>query len=280
MKCRGLCRGALFLGMVLLAATVGIAATKAKPKEYVPKEGQDGKDVVWIPTRNAVADKMLDLAQVTAKDFVIDLGSGDGRLVIAAAKRGARALGIEYNPGLVELANRNAIAEGVADKTRFVKADIFESDFSQATVITMFLLLDLNLKLRPQLLKLKPGTRIVSNTFGMGEWTADQAEEVGGYCSLYCTALLWIVPAQVDGEWSLSGGGQLTLTQSFQMIAFNVIADGKTIPIESGRLTGDRIAFTAGGAEYSGRVRGSAMQGEYKSGGTRGTWSAVRSASR
>jgi hypothetical protein len=200
--------------------------------------------------------------------------------VIAAAKRGARALGIEYNPGLVELANRNAIEEGVAEKTRFVKADIFESDFSQASVITMFLLLDLKLKLRPQLLKLKPGTRIVSNTFGMGEWAADQAEEVGGDCSLYCTALLWIVPAQVDGEWSLSGGGQLVLTQSFQMIVGTVTADGKKIPIESGRLTGDRIAFSAGGVEYSGRVRGSAMQGEYKSGGTRGTWSAVRSASR
>lgn len=270
-------RSVLFLGIVLLAATAAFAQTQPATKEYTPQEGQAGKDVVWIPTRTTVVDKMLDLAKVTSQDYVIDLGSGDGRLVISAAKRGARALGIEYNPDMVEVSKRNAVTEGVADKTQFVKADIFESDFSQASVITMFLLPDLNLKLRPQILNLKPGTRIVSNTFPMGEWTPDETAEVGGDCSSYCTALFWIVPAQVDGEWRLPGG-QLVLTQNFQMLGGTVTADGKTVPIDSGRLRGDRIAFTAGGVEYTGRVLGNAMQGEFKSARNKGTWSAVKAA--
>ena len=144
--------------------------------------GQVGKDVMWIPTAQALADKMLKLAQVTPQDYVIDLGSGDGRIVITAAKRGARALGIEYNPDLVELSKRNAAREGVGDKARFIEADLFESDFSPATVITMFLLPELNLQLRPAILDLKPGTRIVSNSFDMGEWTgrSDRCRGPGG----------------------------------------------------------------------------------------------------
>src|SRR4030042_1425159 len=157
-------RWSLFLGIVLLATTAAFAQTQPGAKEYTPREGQPGKDVVWIPTRETVSDKMLDLAKVTPQDYVIDLGSGDGRMVIAAAKRGARALGIEYNPDLVELSKRNAAKEGVADKTQFVKADIFESDFSQATVITMFLMPEINVSLRPRILNLTAGTRILSNT--------------------------------------------------------------------------------------------------------------------
>jgi SAM-dependent methyltransferase len=265
------------LAIVLFAATATFAQSQPAAKEFTPQEGQAGKDVVWIPTRTTVVDKMLDLAKVTPQDYVIDLGSGDGRLVISAAKRGARALGIEYNPDMVEVSKRNAIKEGVADRTQFVKADIFESDFSQASVITMFLLPDLNLKLRPQILKLKPGTRVVSNTFPMGDWTPDETAEVGGDCTSYCTALFWIVPAQVEGEWRLPNG-QFVLTQNFQMVAGSVTTDGKTVPIESGRLRGDRIVFTAGGVEYTGQVLGNAMQGEFKSARNKGSWSAAKAA--
>src|SRR5687767_2814064 len=152
--------------------------TRPAPATYEPSVGQEGKDVVWVPTPQVVVDKMLDMAKVTPRDFVMDLGSGDGRTVITAAKRGARALGIEYNPDMVELSKRNAEKEGVAGQASFVKADLFETDFSKATVITMFLLPEINLKLRPKILRLKPGTRIVSNTFTMGEWLADETADL------------------------------------------------------------------------------------------------------
>src|SRR6476620_7488356 len=148
---------------------------QAQPaNDFQPEVGQDGKDVIWVPTPQALVDKMLDMAKVTPKDYVIDLGSGDGRTVITAAKRGSKTLGIEYNPDMVELSKRNAAKEGVSDKASFMKADLFESDFSQAQVITMFLLSSINIKLRPKILDLKPGTRIVSNTFDMGDWSADE----------------------------------------------------------------------------------------------------------
>lgn len=264
---------------VVLAASVAFAQSQPALKEYTPKEGQPGKDVVWVPTRDAVVDKMLDLANVTPKDFVIDLGSGDGRLVIAAAKRGARALGIEYNPDMVDLAKRNASAAGVADVTQFVKADIFESDFSRASVISLFLLPELNLKLRPKILDLKPGTRIVSNTFPMGDWTPDETADVQGDCGSYCTALLWIVPAKVDGEWKLPSG-PLVLRQNFQAFDGTIGVDGKTLAISAGRLSGNRLSFSAGGVEYAGQVFGNVMRGEFKSARGTGIWEAVRVASR
>ena len=273
---RGLFLG---LGILLLAATTAFAQAQTGTKEFAPYEGQPGKDVVWVPTGGTLVDKMLDMAKVTPQDYVIDLGSGDGRLVIAAARRGARALGIEYNPEMVELSKRNAAKAGVVDRTEFVKADIFESDFSQASVITLFLLPDLNLKLRPQLLKLKPGTRVVSNTFTMAEWTPDATETVTGDCCVYCTALFWIVPAQVDGEWKLPGG-QLVLTQTFQMISGTLLVDNKTVRIDGGRLSGDRITFTAGDVEYTGLVRGNEMRGEAKSARGTSSWSAIRAASK
>ena len=161
---------------------------------------------------------MLDMAQVTASDYVIDLGSGDGRTVITAAKRGARALGIEYNPDMVALSQKNAAAAGVTDRATFAKADLFESDFSQATVITMFLLPDINLRLRPKILDLKPGTRIVSNTFTMGDWKPDQTATVDNDCISWCTALFWIVPAKVQGAWKMPQG-ELNLTQMYQMVS-------------------------------------------------------------
>ena len=268
----------LLLSLCLfMSAAVLFAQAQPGAGDYKPEQGQEGKDVMWLPTAQALVDKMLDLAKVTPRDHVIDLGSGDGRLVIAAAKRGARALGIEYNPDMVEQSKRNAAKEGVADKTHFIQADVFKSDFSQATVITMFLLTELNIKLRPRILNLKPGTRIVSNTFTMGGWDADETATVeeGEKCTRYCTALLWIVPAKVEGTWELSQS-QLRLKQRFQMISGTLTTGTKNAQTANGRLSGDQISFTAGGARYTGHVSGNVMQGTFTSGGSTGTWSASR----
>jgi len=267
-----------FLTLCLsLAATAVLAQDKPASQDFQPEVGQSGKDVVWVPTPQTLVDKMLDLGKVTAADYVIDLGSGDGRTVITAAKRGARALGIEYNPDMVTLSQRNAAKEGVSGKATFTKADLFESDFSQATVITMFLLPDINLKLRPKILGLKPGTRIVSNSFTMGEWQHDRsvlATESEG-CQSYCTAYLWIVPANVEGSWKLPEG-ELTLKQSFQMITGTLRAGGKETAIK-GRLTGNQISFKAGNAQYSGRIGADGIKGTVKAGSGTGEWSATRS---
>jgi hypothetical protein len=264
---------------ILVVMTVcGFAQTPPENEEYQPKEGQVGKDVIWLPTAQALAEKMLNLAQVTSEDFVIDLGSGDGRIVISAAKRGARALGIEYNPDLVALSKRNAVREGVADKARFIEGDIFKSDFTQATVITMFLMPELNLQLRPAILDLKPGTRIVSNSFDMGEWTADQTVAVGreeGCDTHYCQAYLWIVPAKVEGAWKLPQGDML-LRQQFQMISGTLKAETNITQVWNGMLNGDQITFTIGDDHYTGRVSGNVMQGTFKTGGKTTNWSATR----
>ena len=248
-------------------------AAQAK-KPFEPEVGQAGKDVVWAPTSQVLVEKMLDMARVTPEDYVIDLGSGDGRTVISAAKRGARALGIEYNPNMVALSRRNAAREGVGERATFVKADLFDSDFSQATVITMFLLPEINLKLRPRLLELKPGTRIVSNSFTMEEWTADETATVTDGCENWCTALLWIVPANVEGTWRLPEG-DLTLKQDFQMVSGTLTSRGSSAPV-NGRLRGDQISFSAGGAEYTGHVSANAIEGTVASGGSNGSWNATR----
>lgn len=253
----------LVFSLFVLAA--GAQAQPAK-EEYQPQVGQAGKDVVWVPTPQALVDRMLDMGKVTAKDYVIDLGSGDGRTVITAAKRGAKALGIEYNPDMVELSKRNAANEGVTDKASFVKADLFESDFSQATVITMFLLPDINLRLRPKILNLKPGTRIVSNSFDMGEWKADETVNAGEGCTNWCTAYLWIVPAKVEGTWKLPQG-ELTLKQTFQMVSGTLKNGSNTAQISNGKLNGGQISFTAGGTQYTGHVNGNAMDISSKGGG-------------
>jgi hypothetical protein len=257
----------------LIAAGVYAQAQPAK-EPYEPSVGQEGKDVVWVPSPQTVVNKMLDMAKVTPKDHVIDLGSGDGRTVITAAKRGAKAQGIEYNPDMVELSKRNAAKEGVSDRATFAKADLFESDLSQATVITLFLLPDINIKLRPKILDLKPGTRIVSNTFTMGEWTADETATVNEDCQSYCTALLWIVPAKVAGTWQLPQG-ELALKQTFQMISGTIRSGNVSTPITNGRLRGDQISFTAGGVQYTGRVNGNVMDGNVK-GGADSKWRATR----
>jgi precorrin-6B methylase 2 len=258
----------VLVGALSLAGTAFAQAT-ATQKPFEPSVGQAGKDVVWVPTSEALVAKMLDMAKVTPQDYVIDLGSGDGRTVIAAAKRGATALGIEYNPDMVELSKTNAAAAGVASKATFTKADLFESDFSKATVVTMFLLPQINLRLRPKILDMRPGTRIVSNTFTMEDWQADETETVSEGCTNWCTALFWIVPAKVDGAWQMPQG-TLTLKQNFQMLTGTL----GTTPIE-GRLRGNEIMFTAGTAKYAGRVSGTSMQGT-ATGGSGASWSATR----
>jgi SAM-dependent methyltransferase len=255
------------------AIACGFSPAQAAQGEYQPEVGQEGKDVVWVPTPQVLVDKMLDMAKVTPKDYVIDLGSGDGRTVITAAKRGAKALGIEYNPEMVELSKRNAAKEGVTDKATFMKADLFESDFSHATVITMFLLPSINVKLRPKILDLKPGTRIVANSFDMEDWKPDETAKVDG-CSNWCTAYLWIVPAKVGGTWNLSQG-ELTLKQTFQMISGTLKSGNNTAQITNGKLNGDQISFTAGGAQYTGHVIGNSIEGTVK-GGSNGKWRATR----
>jgi len=261
--------------LVLVISAIAVCAHAQAPatQEFTPSVGQSGKDVVWVPSPQALVDKMLDMAKVTPADFVMDLGSGDGRTVITAAKRGARAHGIEYNPDMVALSRRNAAAAGVGDRATFAQADIFQSDFSQATVITLFLLTDLNLKLRPTILSLKPGIRVASNTFKMGEWEPDQVFELG--CDTYCTAYLWIVPARVEGRWQFPQG-DLMLNQEFQKITGTLRTGASSIQISGGRLRGDEISFVAGGSEYRGRVNGRAIEGTVKSGNGTGSWSARR----
>lgn len=252
--------------------TCGCALAQSGKADYQPHVGQEGKDVIWVPTPQALVDRMLDMGKVTAKDYVIDLGSGDGRTVITAAKRGAKALGIEYNPDMVELSKRNAAKEGVSDRASFMKADLFESDFSQATVITMFLLPDINLRLRPKILNLKPGTRIVSNSFTMGDWSADETVMAKDSCVSYCTAYLWIVPAKVEGNWKLDDG-DLTLKQNYQMISGTLRRGSDTVQLANGKLNGDQITFNAAGSLYTGKVTGDGMEGTISSGGN---WKAAR----
>lgn len=262
--------------MALLLAFVASTALAQAEAEYKPQVGQEGKDVVWVPTPQALVDKMLDMARVTPKDYVIDLGAGDGRTVITAAKRGARAHGIEYNGDMVALAKRAAAKEGVSERATFAEADIFASDFSKATVITLFLLPGLNVKLRPTLLELRPGTRIVSNTFTMGDWEADETANVkGDDDSYYNTALLWIVPAKVAGRWKMPQG-ELTLKQSYQMVAGTLTDGSAPVMLKGGRLRGDEITFNAGPARYTGRVSGNTMAGTVTSGGASAPWSATR----
>jgi Methyltransferase domain len=258
----------------LLAASV-VALAQAPATDYQPKVGQAGKDVVWVPTPQALVDKMLDMAKVTAKDYLVDLGSGDGRTVITAAKRGLKAHGIEYNPDMAELAKRNAAQAGVSDRATFANADIFKSDFSNATVVTLFLLPGLNLRLRPTLLNMKPGTRVVSNSFTMDDWQADETVQVAEGCTSFCRAYLWIVPAKAGGRWQM-GHSELKLDQTFQMLK-GTLTTGNVVAPVAGKMNGDAIVFTAAGTEYKGSVKDDAMSGTSKAAdSTEAKWSAAR----
>jgi SAM-dependent methyltransferase len=272
-------RASRVLSLVLLMVYAVVAQSQPAKKEYEPSVGQSGKDVVWVPTPQALVDRMLDMAKLTPADVHYDLGSGDGRTVITAAKRGGKAFGIEYNPDMVELARRTAQKEGVADKAIFKQGDIFteasKKDYTQATVITLFLLPDLNVKLRPILLDMKPGTRVVSNSFTMGDWKEDEKIAAGGDCTSWCTAYLWIVPAKVSGTWK-SSRGMLTLKQEYQMLSGTLAQGNVSAVIADAKMNAGQIAFTAGGTQYVGQVNGNAIEGTYKGSDGSGKWSATR----
>lgn len=256
---------------VSLMGSAWAATTAPEPstEEFVPTVGQSGKDVIWVPTPQSLVDKMLDMAGLTAEDKLVDLGSGDGRTVITAAKRGAMARGIEYNPDMVALSRSAARREGVSDRAVFEQADIFESDFSEATVVTLFLLPNLNLRLKPILLDMAPGTRVVSNSFTMGDWDPDETGEAEG-CSSYCIAYKWVVPAKVEGSWKLPDG-ELQLTQKYQKVEGSLLRGSETVVITDGRLEGANIRFKVGDDEYTAKVTGKQMQGKING---QGEWSA------
>jgi SAM-dependent methyltransferase len=235
----------------LLLASFVAATAVAQPKPehgdevYQPTVGQAGKDVIWVPTPDALVTKMLQAAKVTKDDLVFDLGSGDGKIPIAAAKQfGARAVGIEYNADMAELARRNVKRAGVDGSVQIVTGDIFKEDFSKASVVTMYLLPDLNLKLRPIILKMKPGTRVTSHQFHMGDWEPDEKFNVE-----YRDAYLWYVPAEVAGEWAIkeeSGGfeGVVNLAQRYQKVGGTITTGGKTQQLLSPTLSGDKLALS------------------------------------
>jgi SAM-dependent methyltransferase len=252
----------LSLGLILLAA-----------EPFQPYEGQPGKDVIWVPTPPALVEKMLDMVRVTPQDFVMDLGSGDGRNVIAAAKRGARALGVEYDADMVALSRKNAEQAGVADKAKFLQGDMYEADVSQATALVLFLL-PVNLeKLTAKFLELPPGTRIVNNGYRIPGWEEVETGQVGS-CYAWCTAYLYLVPAKVAGQWSLPAG-ELHFRQDFQALTGTLTTrDGRALPVR-GSVKADRVHFIVGLDTYEGRVRGKQMTGQ-ASGAVSGFWKAAR----
>jgi hypothetical protein len=265
-------------GALVLVFLPALLFSQEKTKNFVyePEVGQEGKDVVWVPTPQSLVDKMLEIAKATPPDFLIDLGSGDGRTVITAAKMGISAIGIEYNPDMVELSKKNAEEAGVSDKTQFIKTDLFEYDFTKATVITMFLLPDINLRLRPRLLEMKPGTRIVTNTFTMEDWHWDDSANSDDESTNWNTCYLWIVPAKVEGTWKTGDGGKLIFLQEFQMLSGEMSTGSRTETIGEGRLRGTEITFTAGGTVYNGTVDGNTMKGTFTLNGKTTEWKASR----
>ena len=260
------------VALSLCLAVLSVAAASAQTATYEPTPGQAGKDVVWVPTPQELVDKMLDMAKVTPQDVVMDLGSGDGRNVIAAAKRGARAYGFEFNPEMVALSRRKAQEAGVADKATFIEGDMFEADISKATVLALFLLPSNLDKLAPKFLTLRPGTRMVNNTFQVTGWEADASETVEGSCTSWCTSHLNIIPARAAGTWRL-GANDLTLTQEFQMVSGTL----GTTPIAGGRLMGEQISFKAGDTQYTGKVSGDRMEGTATTAGKTQSWTATKS---
>ena len=264
-----------FLRAAACAACIAFTAPAAFAQApYKPVMGQAGKDVVWIPSPDGMVEMMLDMAKVTPQDFVVDLGSGDGRNVIAAAKRGAKALGVEYNPDLVELSKRNAESAGVGDKAMFVHGDMFAADISQATALVLFLIPDNLHKLSEKFYNLKPGTRIVSNTYEIGGgWEPDETERLK-LCASWCGAHLYVVPAKVAGTWRLPDA-ELTLDQYFQTLSGTYQVSGISVPLDYGQLRGNEITFIVNGVEYSGRVDGDTMEGIAK-GRASAKWSARR----
>jgi hypothetical protein len=272
----------LAAGLLAAALATGTvtAAHAAADGGYTPSVGQEGKDVIWVPTPQALVERMLTMAEVKPTDFVVDLGSGDGRTVITAVKKfGARALGLEYNADMVELSRRNAEKEGVSDRAQFQRTDIFTTDFSNATVVTMYLLPSLNLKLRPTLLNMKPGTRVVSHAFSMDNWTPDETADVEGR-----TAYLWIIPAKVEGNWRVEVAGaaqgryDLNLRQRFQMLEGSARNASQALEVRDGRVRGEEVTFTlvegSAARVFTGRFAGERLEGSIKGGDAK--WAATR----
>jgi SAM-dependent methyltransferase len=278
--------GATAAAASLLALPIGARAQQSSGNtNFVPQVGQQGKDVIWVPTPDALVDRMLRMAQVRPDDFVVDLGSGDGKIVIAAARDfKARALGVEFNPDMVALARRNAEKAGVSNLARFEQGDIFEFDYSKATVVTMYLLPGLNMKLRPTLLKMRPGTRLVTHQFTMGAWEPDDSTTVEGR-----PGYLWIVPAAVGSPWKLTttdargaGEANVSFTQVFQQVSGTARMGSMEGRMRGVKLVGDRIGFELmddRGAlrAYDGRVSGDRIEGSTRGvDGASGTFVATR----
>lgn len=246
-----------------LALALSTAAYAQEPqKPFEPRSGQAGKDVVWVPSPPAMVSKMLEMAKVTPNDFVMDLGSGDGRNIIAAARLGARGLGVEFNPDMVALSRKLAAEAGVGDKAQFVEGDMYAADISKATVLALFLLpVNLN-RLAPKFLDMTPGTRIAGNTFGIDDWEPDDRFTLddSSDCSSWCEALLWVVPAKAAGTWKMASG-TMTLTQKYQMIQGSITTDDGTHAIANTALTGADITFIAGGLTYQGKIDGNTIVG-------------------
>jgi len=284
-------RAAPVLAAALLASTLAVhGAFAAQPaaaasKDYNPSVGQEGKDVIWVPTPQALVERMLQMASTKPTDYVVDLGSGDGRTVITAAKKfGTRALGIEYNPDMVELAKRNAEKEGVSDKATFMQGDIFQTDFSKANVLTLYLLPSLNVKLRPTILNMRPGTRVVSHAFTMDDWQPDQTDSADGR-----TAYMWIVPAKVGGNWKIdvTGSGarsyDATFLQQYQNIGGSAKAGDRNVQFANGKLRGETINFTIADdantkRDFTGRVNGNKIEGTVKGAGGESKFTATKTA--
>jgi len=258
---------------VLLLALLIAAPASAQESTFKPEVGQAGKDVVWVPTPEVMVERMLDLAKVTPSDYVIDLGSGDGRNVIGAAKRGANALGVEYNPDMVALSKRLATAAGVGDKAQFVQGDMFLADISKAYVMALFLLPSNLLRLRDKFLDLRPGSRIVSNTFSIQDWQADETVTID-QCEQWCTAMLYIVPAKIGGTWKI-GNDTLELKQEFQMLSGTWTAGGQATEV-SGSLKGNDVTLKAGSKAISGRIEGNTINGTLIDGNAKSSWRATR----
>jgi precorrin-6B methylase 2 len=272
-RTRMMIKAAVYRTVIAFVAVtlVAVSGAAAQTATFEPTPGQAGKDVVWVPTPQELVEKMLDMAKVTPQDIVIDLGSGDGRNVIAAAKRGARAYGFEFNPDMVALSRRKAQEAGVADRATFIEGDMFEADISKATVLALFLLPSNLDKLAPKFLALRPGTRMVNNTFQVTGWEADATETVEGSCTSWCTSHLNIIPAKAAGTWRLDNA-DLTLTQEFQIVSGTL----GTTAISAGRLHGEQISFTVGDTQYHGKVSGDRMEGTATVGGKTHPWSATR----
>ena len=264
--------------LMLAIAALPASAQQAQEKPFVPVSGQPGKDVVWVPSPPEMVSKMLEVAKVTPADYVIDLGSGDGRNVIAAAKLGANALGVEFNPEMVKLSQRLAKEAGVDGKAKFVEGDMYEADISKASVMALFLLpVNLN-KLAPKFLDLKPGSRIVLNTFGIEGWEPDYRTSLpqGSECDSWCDILLHIVPAKVAGTWNLANGGRLELTQNFQVFQGTLTLNGQKHAVEKGRLTGEDLTFVANNQVFNGQVKGARIEGTITATNGPTSWSATK----